>query len=824
MRADRPGVERRRWPTRTTVLGAVAAAALSCSFLAVSTSAFAVTAETASDASEQASGGDPLTDGADRFLDAVAHERGIGRDRLHLADAVTQEFEHSGERIEYAKVLDGQTGQVYGVGFDAAGRRVQLESLQEADRQARFARGSKVARRLADQLGTAPAELRFPVAIWVNDAATGPPTRAGRSADAGATGSGPSLDERLATLAQRSGDARGRVVEAVRALPAAMREAQYAPVVFASLTRGEIEQLSVRADVDAIYGPEESTTFQDDAATSLRVHPTHYAGNLGAGGSARPVVHESDGVADSNPFLDNATHDVLYFCSVVDSTCNLGKNIGSHASEVAGVIAADAGATSTALRHRGIAPQVPTILSANSQNLNDDAKNVAAFEWAVQNNGAPINMSWGTTCFSGQTFMSRYVDWAVRNMHSTVVVSSGNKIGSCAEPTNSQVNSMGNAWSVLTVGAHDDFDTGFHDDDAMAGFSRFATPSFAGAPTLKPEVSSVGVDVVTTDAAGGDHLTPEPGVGGTSFSAPQVSGIVSLLLAQRPGQNQWPETNKSAVMASAWHDVEPGNTDRDGVGSPLAHVARETYRLDRFVNDCSATCNPLGAGDFPRVYDNAISGVSGVVRVVTSWDSQSTGGAGTDVLGADLDLHVLRQGDNAVMCTSLSNTNATESCTFTAAAGQSYRIEIRRFSSIGGWAGTFLGTAWSLQDVPNPCTAATVLSSGLGTENQPVNTVTGTSFFDTYAGWVPTQRGKERIFQLTLTTTRDVTIQESNPNFDFHVVGQSACSAEPWTLAIVGHGSSSLVLDNLPAGTYYVVVDSSGVVGTSTLTVTIAPK
>jgi hypothetical protein len=296
-----------------------------------------------------------------------------------------------------------------------------------------------------------------------------------------------------------------------------------------------------------------------------------------------------------------------------------------------------------------------------------------------------------------------------------------------------------------------------------------------------------------------------------------VAGIVSLLLQRRPGQTSWPETTKSAIVASTWHDIEAG-TDRDGQGSPIIAAADDTYRLGRFRNDSG------GATSFPRTYNNFITGVTGQVKVATSWDSQSTGGAGTDVLGADLDLQVRRMSDNALMCSSASFNNAIETCTFSAVASQSYRAVILRFSSIVGWTGTFLGTAWSLRNVPNPCTAETLVSSTPGIKSFPgLVTVHGSSYFDNYPGnTLGAQNGKERYLRLTLPTTRDLTISDTNGLLDLHVIRQGNCAAEPWTPLSVAHGANVIRVNNAPAGTYHIVVDGrNGAVGVTNLTVRI---
>ena len=197
-----------------------------------------------------------------------------------------------------------------------------------------------------------------------------------------------------------------------------------------------MRKLARRSDVAAIYGPEQYGPHADDAGTTERVNPVWALGNLGQlAGNVRPVVHEGEGVADFNPLLSNATHPVIYWCSAAASYCPSGKNIADHPTVVGGEIAA------THPLYRGIAPSVQTILSANVgayTSANFDAQAVNAFEWATGNGGDPINMSWGTFCGGFQTFFSRYVDWAIKNLGRTVVIAAGNHPSGCGNATDDE--------------------------------------------------------------------------------------------------------------------------------------------------------------------------------------------------------------------------------------------------------------------------------------------------------------------------------------------------------------------------------------------------
>ena len=62
-----------------------------------------------------------------------------------------------------------------------------------------------------------------------------------------------------------------------------------------------------------VYGSEQEVEAGDDAGTTARVNPVWEAGNLGGGPQAgvKPVQWANGGVADTNPYLHNATHPVI---------------------------------------------------------------------------------------------------------------------------------------------------------------------------------------------------------------------------------------------------------------------------------------------------------------------------------------------------------------------------------------------------------------------------------------------------------------------------------------------------------------------------------
>ncbi len=766
----------------------------------------------------------------EQLRDEVSATHGIPRERLVTGDLVTQRHPLTGVETYQAKFVDEETGGIYSATLDAEGKAVDAAEVSKREGEKVLATYGKIDPRLFEKMAAVEQDRvskdngyelsttgskSLPVSIWLN--VPDPPLMRQISA-ANPVIAQTALSTHLTGLEFDMQAKKQDALKVIRRMDANVRDSRYSPAIFANLTPAQIRVLAKRSDVAQLYsGAESYTLYNDDSSTTLRLQPVWVSGNFGnlGAGMVRPVVHEPDGIADFNPFLNNASHSVIFWCTPGEIGCPLGKNnVGSatdqqHATWVAGVIG------STHPLVRGIAPLSQVLLSANSQDFTD-AKLVDAFEWARNNGGDPTNMSWGSTCGGGaQNFMSRYLDWATRFMFATFVVSSGNTRGcSTSSDPNADlyVGAPGVAWSVITVGSHTDNNNGFWSGDAMSAFSRFVNPTFA--PGMeKPEVVAVGQDVRTADNQGGDHLSAV-GVNGTSFSAPQVAAQVALLLSRKPGQNVWPETNKAAVMTSAFHDITAG-TSRDGVGSVVISQSDDTYRLNRFRNDCGTNCFPLAASDFPRNY--LVSLTAGQrVRAAIAWDSISTGGGGSDVLGADIDLQIIRPG-GVVIASSVSVQNAWELVDFVAPVTGTYTFRASLFSSMAGWPGSFMGMAYSIQAVPNFCTG---VSTGVGTI--AVNTINGPTWFDTYAGWSFNQSGREYIRRLDLTTVKDINISDTNPSIDLHLIRIPSCTADPIVPTVVANGISSIFVDNAPAGTYYVVADGfNGTVGTTTLTISL---
>ncbi|MFC7082061.1 S8 family serine peptidase [Halorussus caseinilyticus] len=166
----------------------------------------------------------------------------------------------------------------------------------------------------------------------------------------------------------------------------------------------------------------------------------------------------------------------------------------------------------------------------------------------------------------------------------------------------------GRGFNTITVGAINDKDTGsdLTDDDIWTN-SCYEDPTSKNGDLYKPEVSAVGENI---DTAGGYS-----GWYGTSFAAPHVSGLVTLLSkfagTGDPTPNGYPEYAKAVTLAAAGHDAS--TFDKEGVGTIQAPDAESIVKNGQYVTDTFAQSNSI------QSYDASLDSADSEVRVALAW-------------------------------------------------------------------------------------------------------------------------------------------------------------------------------------------------------------
>jgi hypothetical protein len=188
----------------------------------------------------------------------------------------------------------------------------------------------------------------------------------------------------------------------------------------------------------------------------------------------------------------------------------------------------------------------------------------------------------------------------------------------------------------------------------MASFSDYVNPASENGDHEKPEVVAPGVDIA---GMGPDGILLEH-KDGTSFSAPQVAGLASLLINRNSDLRTWPEASRAIIMASAVHNLEgpsiilSGVDLKDGAGgidASLADIIAKTHWTST-TSPCTGPCwwgiyinnTIFPVGNYLYRYFNVSAGEH--VRVVISWwshaDCSSEANCNYDRLDTDLQLGV----------------------------------------------------------------------------------------------------------------------------------------------------------------------------------------
>ena len=212
-----------------------------------------------------------------------------------------------------------------------------------------------------------------------------------------------------------------------------------------------------------------------------------------------------------------------------------GNGHGTHvASTIAGSGARSGGT------YVGVAPGARLLVGKvlDDAGSGEDSGILAGMQWAVQQKAKIVNVSLGSTDFTGDDPLEQAVNDLSKSSGTLFAIAAGNE-----GPTDGTIGSPGSAEQALTVAAVDR-------DDKPAGFSsRGPTAESA----LKPDLSAPGVDIVAAKAAHGQDGDPAaPGyvsMSGTSMATPATAGAAAILAQQHP---DWTgQRIKSALLASA---------------------------------------------------------------------------------------------------------------------------------------------------------------------------------------------------------------------------------------------------------------------------------
>lgn len=585
-------------------------------------------------------------------------------------------LKRTGAKLTRFKVRtkDG-TGASTEVAIDEAGHVVDHKKLIAAEAAEEQRYFGKKTESLKYRVDHAAADEQVPVSLWLRVDESQLPTK-------------PSIDGNTARL-NRQRTTRTETKAAVKALLAsrgqqvaavhraarsaylpkiakldpAAKESPGAPMVYARLTRAQIEAASADEEVLAIDLADVETKETLGIASDTQNWVPEVHNNLGLrGGLVRVAQLESNGQVAAHPNLD--------FVNQINSSACIGAGgSAGHATAVAGVLlssnAADPGVVPDAfLEAGGGCASTTTVLETDAN--------------TARTNGATVFNASYRASLSSQTKPGnhdRYYDSLFTNNWVSTVVAAGNEGSPCTTTgwTDGKITTPALGFNTLTVGNFNDNNSVTWVGDTMDSCSSWVNPASTNSDREKPEVSASGENIRTTNTSGGFSNKS-----GTSFAAPTVAGQAALMQDAEPTLMSWPEVIKAAIMATAHHNIEGASrlSDKDGAGAIDVNAAVrvvDTGTNGNWIGSPYMNCNST----WP--WTTTISLVAGRrTRVAIAWHQSTNFSSYADRPGADLDLWVNFPGGGSTGSTSWDNT--FEIVDFTPATTGTYQVEVKKHS------------------------------------------------------------------------------------------------------------------------------------------------
>jgi len=610
----------------------------------------------------------------------VAARQGLSPADLEVVHATPMTLP-SGVVAWHAKLRDRHDGEVYGVCLGPDNRVLDYELATMQTREPR------VSDMVADRLAEIHPDDLVRVGIWL----TAPGLREGvaqevrgRHAGLELAGERPTvatdmaryeayIADRNRTFEQTYAANAGPLVDTLRgAGHRVLYVSRCAPLVLAEVPAGAVESLARRGDVHSIDLSLDYESEIDSAVPTVQASTFWNDGYDGAG--VKVAICESDRCDFQNPYISGTTR-------------NTSGTIGSHPTEIAGVIA------STYSTFRGMGSGI-SLYSANATSWSD-ADLIAATEWAIDQGCRVISCSYGSNTNLNMALLDRFYDHVIWEHFRTVTKSAGNR--ACYYEGN--VTSPGLGWNVLTVGGTNDNNTSSWSDDGRYSCSSYKDPNSPHGDRDKPELSAVGQSHRSTepklyyDTYGTWISRSTDAHNGTSYAGPMVAGEAALMIDRNSTLGSWPEAIRAIAMATATHmsygSISGGNTldDQEGAGTIVCTQANNCVKNGWYATYYRTATNFPTEVTFP-------ANAGEKVRVVVNWDSHTAyhTDSGKDTLASDLDLAVYDPA-GGYLGGSYKWDNNFEMYEFTASTTGTYRIKVSAYRFDDSYE--YMAIAWN---------------------------------------------------------------------------------------------------------------------------------
>lgn len=586
-----------------------------------------------------------------------------------------------GRYIEVMKAANRKTGAPVRLAYDQSGRKIDADAVLARIQRKRARRFGKLHEDLHARVRKLGPRARIAVAIWLQcEAALVPEKKKERGETKAPPRQARSRDKAIAKTirAFALGLEKEQRLRAHRADPSA-------PVLYANLTRKQIETLAARREVAGVFLHE--TTGIEDLADSMAIANSDDVHTQGFRGSGVKVA-----------IWENAP-DVTTNLSITARFKTSGLTLSDHARHTHGIVK-----NIERNKPHGHAPSC-SLHSANTKDLD-------ALRWAAKDKGCTvISQSFHRDSepkSASMSFDDIYKDWLVLQWpYPTICQAAGNywadDYDDIDPPESEYVNHKG--YNSLGVGNHNDAAS------AMSGDSVFRNPSSSHGDRELPEIAANGTGVTTVG------LTKS----GTSMASPAAAGCAVLIQNVDGTLKSWPEGCRAILQAGAkrniagqtwWQDVVADVDASDGSGAVDAleavNIAKQRRSRNAAATGRGWDIGTLRSGDigsnlrttfsyFVRLGSTFFSPRH--VKVALAWDSKITMFPFFNInlpiastLTVDLDLQIFDSRGNQVGYSG-SWDNSYEIAEFDGKPGETYTIKIRRWS---GSDDVWYGIAWTV--------------------------------------------------------------------------------------------------------------------------------
>lgn len=317
-------------------------------------------------------------------------------------------------------------------------------------------------------------------------------------------------------------------------------ESLYAPMVVADLTIEKIEMFAKQSNVENIYYYEEIVCAE----------PSNTMGEI-CDSTRISYIHDTLGLTGQNVILGIVesynvdTSSELPADRFLVAGPELHSNETSpHVNNTAKILAGTNGIANEATVYSGSVEVsnyfsvIENLISAGAVAINSSFGYVYHY-YPDNNEDLSTYMS-----NNNYTFIDKWVDHVAASHNVSMVVSSGNNGHNRDDNNNVVVHRIlapGLAYNTITVGAYDNKNTVDISDDIMYNYSSCNNMGGCEKPDLVAPANMLG--------------------GGTSSSAPFVTGLIALMVELRPSLAIYPQVIKSILLASCHHKAKPADAN-----------------------------------------------------------------------------------------------------------------------------------------------------------------------------------------------------------------------------------------------------------------------